>query len=109
MATITVEGFGEFQIEKGRKLVTALEDNGVDILHRCGGNAKCTTCRIEVLEGDFGEMNEKEKAKLESAGLIDQNIRLSCQVLVDGDVTIRPVMTVTSEGKDAGPRPLEEL
>ncbi len=36
-----------FEAEEGKKLVLALEDNGVDILYRCGGNAKCTTCRVE--------------------------------------------------------------
>jgi ferredoxin len=44
MPTITVEG-KSFKVEEGKKLVLALEDSGVDILHRCGGNAKCMTCR----------------------------------------------------------------
>jgi ferredoxin len=43
----TAAGLVAFEAEEGRKLVLALEDNGVDILHRCGGNAKCTTCRVE--------------------------------------------------------------
>ena len=47
------DGTKTFEAEQGRKLVLAIEDNGIDILHRCGGNAKCTTCRVEVLAGDL--------------------------------------------------------
>ncbi|MCA1625887.1 MAG: (2Fe-2S)-binding protein [Acidobacteria bacterium] len=67
MPRITAEaaqGLVAFEAEKGRKLVLCLEDNGIDILHRCGGNAKCTTCRVEVLAGDPGEIGEPEKAIL---------------------------------------------
>ncbi|MFC0188729.1 2Fe-2S iron-sulfur cluster-binding protein [Fictibacillus aquaticus] len=106
MAKITVQGFGEYEIENGRKLVNALEDNGVDMLHRCGGKAKCTTCRVEVLSGDLGPMNEMEAAIIETKGLAD-GIRLSCQICVSEDAVIKPVMTVSQSGLDAGPRPEE--
>jgi ferredoxin len=104
MPKVTVGGRGTFEVPEGGKLVLALEDNGVDILHRCGGNAKCTTCRVEILEGDPGPMNDAEKAKLEEKGILGQ-FRLSCQIRVQSDLTVRPANTVTSSGKDAGPRP----
>ncbi|MDN4073252.1 2Fe-2S iron-sulfur cluster-binding protein [Fictibacillus terranigra] len=106
MAKITVQGFGEYEIENGKKLVIGLEDNGVDILHRCGGKAKCTTCRVEVVAGDLGEMNEFERNIIETKGL-GEGIRLSCQVRVGHDAEIRPAMTVSKDGLDAGPRPAE--
>jgi photosystem II stability/assembly factor-like uncharacterized protein len=35
-------------VEDRKRLVNAIEkDAGVDILHACGGNARCTTCRVE--------------------------------------------------------------
>lgn len=37
MPKITVEGRGTFEVEADKKLVLALEDSGVDVLHRCGG------------------------------------------------------------------------
>ena len=40
MPTIDAEGIKTFEAEQGKKLVLALEDNGIDILHRCGGNAR---------------------------------------------------------------------
>ena len=67
MATITAEtaaGTVTFECETGGKLVLCLEDNGVDILHRCGGNARCTTCRVEVIEGEMAEMREPEQMVL---------------------------------------------
>lgn len=62
MPMIHAEGYHSFEAENGKKLVLALEDNGVDILHRCGGNARCTTCMCEITEGDAGPIGEAEAA-----------------------------------------------
>lgn len=107
MLKIEVVGKGTFEVEEGSKLVLALEDNGVDILHRCGGNARCTTCRVEVIAGDPGVMSETEAQLRESKGIDQDNIRISCQIRVHSDLTVKPVMTVSETGTDAGPRPLE--
>lgn len=111
MATIkaeTADGLKEIECEPGRKLVLCLEDNGVDILHRCGGNARCTTCRVEVIEGDLGEMREPEQAVLSTKADLGPNTRLSCQNRLDGDIHIRVINQVSVSGLDAGPRPAEE-
>lgn len=107
MPKVEVEGRGTFEVEAGKKLVLALEDNGVDILHRCGGNVKCTSCRVEVLEGDAGPVSEAERAKLAEKGHDPDAFRLSCQIRVQGDLKVRPAMTVAASGLDAGPRPAE--
>lgn len=106
MPKVEVEGRGTYEVPAGIKLVLAIEDNGVDILHRCGGNARCTTCRVEVLEGDPGPMNDAERAKLEEKGLVDQ-FRLSCQIRVQSDLRVRPAMTAATSGLEPGPRPAE--
>jgi ferredoxin len=49
---LSVEDFGTFDIPQGKRLVLAVEQSGVDILHACGGNARCTTCRVEFLSGE---------------------------------------------------------
>ncbi|MDR9854887.1 2Fe-2S iron-sulfur cluster-binding protein [Paenibacillus sp. VCA1] len=107
MPTIHVEGKQAIEAADGQKLVLALEDNGVDILHRCGGNARCTTCRVEVIEGDAGAIGEAEAAILAAKGIAEPNIRLSCQIRVHSDLTVKPVMTVSGSGMDAGKRPEE--
>ncbi|AZN41584.1 2Fe-2S iron-sulfur cluster-binding protein [Paenibacillus albus] len=104
MPYIQIEGKGSFEVAEGTKLVLALEDNGVDILHRCGGNAKCTTCRVEV-DGDAGPVGEAEAALLQAKGIEESNIRLSCQIRVHNDLTVKPVMTVSSSGLERGNRP----
>ncbi len=64
MPTVTVEGEKSFEVEAGKKLVLAIEDAGIDILHRCGGNARCTTCRVQVLAGDPPPMQATEQERL---------------------------------------------
>ncbi|MDQ0255765.1 ferredoxin [Evansella vedderi] len=106
MVKVTVPGWDQFEVEEGTKLVLALEDNGVDILHRCGGKAKCTTCRVKVIDGDFGPLTEIEKEAFSKKG-VEEGYRLSCQVRVNEDVTVDPKQTVATTGLDAGPRPAE--
>lgn len=107
MPKIEVEGRGTFEVPEGTKLVLALEDHGVDILHRCGGNSKCTSCRVEVLAGDAGPVSEKEQMTLAAKGHSADQFRLSCQIRVSGDLVVRPAMTVAASGLEAGPRPAE--
>ncbi|MEK4737187.1 MULTISPECIES: 2Fe-2S iron-sulfur cluster-binding protein [Bacillus] len=106
MPKLTVEGTGTFDIKEGTKLVLALEDNGVHILHRCGGKARCTTCRVEVIAGDFCEATKDEKQAITEKG-IEDHLRLSCQMRVHKDITVRPILTVENSGLDAGSRPAE--
>lgn len=107
MPTIQVEGREPIQAEAGKKLILVLEDSGLDVLHRCGGNARCTTCRVEVLEGDAGPVGEAEAAILETKGITEPNIRLACQIRVQSDLKVQPVMTVSNSGLEPGKRPEE--
>lgn len=108
MPSLEVEGAGTFDVEEGKRLVLAIEeDAGVDILHRCGSYAKCTTCRIEYLEGEPEKMTkaELEVLKKHKGNLLGQ-VRLSCQAVCDHDMKVRVLMTVTSSGLDGpGPKP----
>jgi ferredoxin len=103
----TATGTQEFAADEGRKLVLATEDAGIDILHRCGGNAKCTTCRVEVLAGDPGEMGEAERNRLAAETGLAENVRLSCQVRVTTDLHVRVLGQASVRGLDPGPRPAE--
>ncbi len=106
---VQVEGEEQFQAEPGRRLVLEIEDAGIDILHRCGGNARCTTCRVEVLDGDAGPMTEAEANRLESVSERLDTTRLSCQVQVRSDlkVVVSNRLHRMPELGDAGPRPIE--
>ena len=104
----TATGPQAFEAEEDRKLVLAIEDAGIDILHRCGGNARCTTCRVEVLEGDPGEMGELERNRLAVEAELAANVRLSCQIRVHSDLNVRVINQASVRGMDAGPRPIDE-
>src|SRR5918997_5700992 len=101
------DGTKIFEADEGRKLVLALEDNGVDILHRCGGNAKCTTCRVEIISGDPGEIGEPEKAILATKTDLNDHTRLSCQVRLIDDLHVKVVSQASVEGIEPGTRPAE--
>ncbi len=104
MPEITVENEKTFVVETGKKLVLCLEDNGIDILHRCGGQARCTTCRVEIVSGDVPPMSEAERDALEEPELIAK-FRLSCQLRAESDLTVRVAKRAHIEGITPGPRP----
>src|SRR5712691_3032082 len=103
----TASGPEVFEVEQGKKLVLAIEDAGIDILHRCGGNARCTTCRVEVLEGDPGQMGELEQNRLAMEAELADHIRLSCQIRVKDELKVKVINQSSVRGMDAGPRPLD--
>src|SRR3954447_25744634 len=109
MPTLTVEGFGTFDVPQGKRLVLALEDEaGVDQLHACGGNCRCTTCRVEFVAGEPDAMTVAEKDKLAERGL--SGVRLSCQILTTQDMTVRAISRFEGSGRDdPGPRPEPDI
>jgi len=108
MPTITVDG-RSVDVERGRKLVLAIEALGIDIGHRCGGKARCTTCRVAFQEGEPELFTRAEYRKLQEADLLG-DARLSCQVLVERDMTVSVLKTLQSEGwADTGPAVASEL
>src|ERR1700753_3109640 len=105
MPKLIVEEVGEFEVPEGKRLVLALEqDAGIDQLHACGGNARCTTCRVEFVAGEPDRMTVAERDLLAARGL--SGIRLGCQIVCDHDMTVRAISRLAGSGrKDAGPRP----
>lgn len=107
MPKLTIQG-QTFDIEAGKRLVLAIEDSGIPILHRCGGYARCTTCRVRVQDGEPTKMTEAEKIRLEQNNL--SGVRLSCQIQCEHDMTVEPVMTMlNSNVDDPGKRPEESI
>lgn len=105
MPTLTIEGHGPCEVEAGKRLVLAIEDCGIDIGHRCGGNARCTTCRVRFTDGEPDAMTRAEHDKLDDRGLLGE-VRLSCQIVVEADMTVEPLMRVEQMGwTDPGPPP----
>lgn len=109
MPKLTVENVGTFDVADSKRLVLALEqDAGVDQLHACGGRARCTTCRVEFVDGEPSTMTEAEKTKMAEKGLT--GVRLSCQILCDHDMTVRAISRLEGSGRpDPGPTPAADI
>lgn len=109
MPKLTVEGYGTFDIEHDKRLVLAIEqDANVDILHACGGNARCTTCRVEFIDGEPQMMTVAERTVLAAKGVT--GVRLSCQITCDHDLAVRAISRLEGSGRpDPGPTPASEI
>jgi ferredoxin len=109
MPILTVDGVGTFEVPEGRRLVRAIEDQGIDILHRCGGFARCTTCRVKFAQGEPDRMTRAELERLTEEGEFGA-FRLSCQCEVTHDMSLRVLLRLSTSGlDDAGPEPEESI
>ncbi len=99
MPTVTVVDFmgkvqKEITVESGTKLLKALIDHETDIVHECGGQAKCTTCRVTIRKGVPTKETQAQKERFEKkinagASQFDHPaVFLSCQVSVENDMTV---------------------
>jgi ferredoxin len=111
MPKLTVEEIGTFEIPEHKRLVNALTDEaGTDQLHACGGNARCTTCRVQFIAGQPTEMTQAEKDVLAARGLTQPDLRLSCQIECKHDMTVKIISRLAGSGRvDAGSRPADTI
>lgn len=91
MPKLTVQNLAQLEVKvaPGQMLLQALQAQGNDWMHACGGKGRCTTCRIIVLQGleHFGPLTEAE-TRYRSRGRLQENERLTCQcTLESGDAT----------------------
>ena len=112
MPKLTVEEVGQFEVPQGKRLVNALEDEAkIDQLHACGGNARCTTCRVQFVSGEPAKITQAEKDLLSARGLTAHpGLRLSCQITCEQDMAVRAISRLAGSGRaDAGKRPADEI
>lgn len=98
---VRINGLPPVEVEDGKKLVLAIEGAGQDISHRCGGNARCTTCRVKF-SSEEPPMGETERQCLEEDGVLGE-FRLSCQIRVDRDMDVTVLMPAKEKGWEPGP------
>lgn len=74
----------------GTTLLEALVAAGIPIAHACGGNARCSTCRIHVEAGgeSFAPPEAEERAMAERLDF-GPDLRLACRARPGGDATVR--------------------
>jgi len=102
--TVSVKGFPPFVAQEGAKLALAIEEAGIDISHRCGGNARCTTCRVSFNSPE-PEMGDAERECLVEDGVLGE-FRLACQIRLHQDTEVTVLMRASEKGWEPG-APLE--
>lgn len=72
--------------------------NKVPHLRECGGQGRCTTCRIRILDGisHVSERTAREARMAEERGW-DRYTRLACQTRVTGDVAVQRLVRTAGE------------
>ncbi len=80
-------------VREGASILEAALEAEIPHTHVCGGNARCSTCRVIVVEGleNCLPRNEKEQRIADKLGFPD-HIRLACQTRITGDITIKRVV-----------------
>lgn len=107
--TITIRGQGAVEVPAGKRLVLALVDEaGVDQMHACGGNCKCTTCAVQFHAGEPSATTVAEKDKLAERGL--SGVRLSCQIQAQDGMEVEILNRLAGSGRpDPGSRPEDSI
>ena len=80
----------DIEIADGETILTASLRADIPHAHACGGMARCSTCRVLVLEGVemCGPRTDREESLAQQLHFGD-NVRLACQTTVHGDMSIR--------------------
>lgn len=79
-----------FHVQAQQTLFDALVENGLCIESPCGGKGTCGKCKVTIIAGNLPEPSAEEYHHL-SAQELASNIRLSCQFVPTGDITINLV------------------
>lgn len=79
------------EVEQNTSILEASKILGFPLPHDCGGNASCTTCRVEVESGgeNLSEVDFDEQDLLDRENLTETFHRLGCQAKILGDVVVR--------------------
>jgi adenylate cyclase len=91
--TVAYAGGPELRVPKGYSLLEVSRLHDVPHASICGGRARCSTCRVRVLEGQEGqpEPHAAERQVLERIGAA-RNVRLACQLHVEADIKVATLL-----------------
>lgn len=81
-------------IEEGATLLEALKQADIPHASVCGGRARCSTCRVRLInppEGSCDVPNDEEARILRKLGL-PPNVRLACQLRPKKNVVCEPLL-----------------
>jgi ferredoxin, 2Fe-2S len=93
MAKLTVQNLSGLavNVKPPETVLRAVQATGTDWMHACGAKGRCTTCRMEILDG-MENLSPESPAELKyrEAGRLKAKERLACQCTVTGgEVLVR--------------------
>ena len=79
------------EVPENISILEAAELLDFPLEHDCGGNASCSTCRVDVVVGGehLSEIDFEEQDLLDREALTEPFHRLSCQAKILGDVMVQ--------------------
>jgi adenylate cyclase len=91
--TVNYPGGRSFKVVPGPTLLEISRMLGIPHAAVCGGRARCSTCRVEVLAG-AGRLEPPSSAESSVLERIsaDRNTRLACQIKPVCDISIQPLV-----------------
>lgn len=80
-------------VDPGTSVLEASRSAGIPHVSVCGGKGRCSTCRVQIIEGLEGqpEAEGREKATLKSISAA-RDVRLACQLRPVADLTVAPLV-----------------
>jgi len=101
--TVQFEGDGEVPIQPDKTLLELALAVDIPLVNVCGGKARCSTCRVVVVEGseNLTQREDLEAQLARSRGFPD-SVRLACQASATGPVRVRRVIYDEIDGQILG-------
>jgi len=96
---------GSVRVPHGWTVLEASRSLGIPHRGKCGGRARCSTCRVHVIDGTGhcpapGQDELRTLARIRAA----PDVRLACQLRPDADIAVVPLLTryglATSPARD---------
>ncbi len=90
---ISYAGGPEIRVTSGITLLEGSLAHRIEHAHVCGGNGRCSTCRVRVLSGseNLSPAESAERGVLKKIAA-ENDVRLACQARVSGEVKIAPLI-----------------
>lgn len=80
----------EIEVPEGSTILQASLDAGIPVAHACGGTARCSTCRVMIVEGlDHCSPPTAEEYALTQRMHFASSMRLACQTTATGPLVLR--------------------
>ena len=95
MPKITISNQGQKVVdfnlnnETPSTVLTILQENNIYWMHACGAKGRCTTCRLNIIDGqdNFSDKTQAEIDFLEAGRILDTQ-RMACQAIPLDDIEI---------------------